>query len=108
MSSYRAGFNECTNEVLRYLSSVNTLDVHVKSMILSHLSSCIEPIGQRWSPYRLPTPQYHVLPGKLVNGKIAAVVLTGSAHTGQPFVKSNSFRAVPGQSSNQPSVWRPW
>ncbi|KXJ20968.1 Transcription factor HES-4-A [Exaiptasia diaphana] len=107
MACYRAGFNECTNEVLRYLSSINTLDVHAKSKILSHLSSCIKPVGHPWPPYRLPTPQYHVLPGQLMSGKIATVVLTGSPPNGQPLFKSNSFQIVPGPPPNQP-LWRPW
>ncbi|CAD5123943.1 DgyrCDS12250 [Dimorphilus gyrociliatus] len=41
LNKFYAGFNECTNEVSRYLSSVESVDVELRSRILEHLTNCI-------------------------------------------------------------------
>lgn len=109
---YQAGFNECTNEVLRYLSSTNAVDVHIKSMILSHLSSCIKPIDQPRSPYYRPNQarykqqRYHLVPGHVINGKVAAVLLPTGPVTGQQLVPQDTL-PVPTAPTQEP-LWRPW
>ncbi|XP_069771398.1 hairy-related 9 isoform X2 [Narcine bancroftii] len=41
LGKYRAGFNECMNEVTRFLSSCEGVNADVRSRLLSHLSSCM-------------------------------------------------------------------
>ncbi|XP_054638103.1 hairy-related 9 [Dunckerocampus dactyliophorus] len=41
LSKYRAGFNECMNEVTRFLSTSEGVNVEVRSRLLNHLSSCM-------------------------------------------------------------------
>ncbi|XP_058499042.1 hairy-related 9 isoform X2 [Solea solea] len=41
LSKYRAGFNECMNEVTRFLSTSEGVNTEVRSRLLSHLSSCM-------------------------------------------------------------------
>lgn len=36
---YRAGYEECPEEVARYMNSQHSIDEHVKARILSHLAS---------------------------------------------------------------------
>ncbi|XP_061759934.1 hairy-related 9 isoform X2 [Nerophis ophidion] len=41
LGKYRAGFNECMNEVTRFLSTSEGVNVEVRSRLLNHLSSCM-------------------------------------------------------------------
>ncbi|XP_068189405.1 hairy-related 9 isoform X2 [Antennarius striatus] len=41
LSKYRAGFNECMNEVTRFLSTSEGVNTEVRSRLLNHLSSCM-------------------------------------------------------------------
>lgn len=41
LGKYRAGFNECMNEVTRFLSTCEGVNADVRSRLLSHLSSCL-------------------------------------------------------------------
>ncbi|XP_019718746.1 hairy-related 9 isoform X2 [Hippocampus comes] len=41
LSKYRAGFNECMNEVTRFLSTSEGVNVEVRSRLLTHLSGCM-------------------------------------------------------------------
>ncbi|CAG07532.1 unnamed protein product, partial [Tetraodon nigroviridis] len=41
LSKYRAGFNECMNEVTRFLSTSEGVNAEVRSRLLNHLSSCM-------------------------------------------------------------------
>ncbi|XP_035596704.1 transcription factor HES-4-B-like isoform X1 [Oncorhynchus keta] len=54
LSKYRAGFNECMNEVTRFLSTSEGVNTEVKSRLLNHLSGSL---GQMISMnYSQPTP----------------------------------------------------
>lgn len=41
LSKYRAGFNECMNEVTRFLSTSEGVNAEVRSRLLNHLSGCM-------------------------------------------------------------------
>jgi len=41
LSKYRAGFNECMNEVTRFLSTSEGVNTEVRSRLLNHLSGCM-------------------------------------------------------------------
>ncbi|XP_077573757.1 hairy-related 9 [Stigmatopora nigra] len=41
LSKYRAGFNECMNEVTRFLSTSEGVNADVRSRLLAHLSGCM-------------------------------------------------------------------
>ena len=43
MARYRAGYNECVNEVTRYLMSLDGLDPQVRARLLSHLATYCTP-----------------------------------------------------------------
>lgn len=44
LGEYRAGFCECINEVIRFLSTREGVDAEVKTRLLSHLASCVSQI----------------------------------------------------------------
>ncbi|NP_001082574.1 transcription factor HES-4-A [Xenopus laevis] len=44
LGKYRAGFNECTNEVTRFLSTCEGVNTEVRTRLLGHLSSCLGQI----------------------------------------------------------------
>jgi hypothetical protein len=45
MTKYRSGFNECTNEVMRYLGNVQNVNDDVRSRLVNHLSSCSQTVN---------------------------------------------------------------
>ncbi|KAM8829457.1 hairy-related 9 [Synchiropus picturatus] len=57
LSKYRAGFNECMNEVTRFLSTSEGVNTEVRSRLLSHLSSCM---GQMMYPQQAPSQPAHL------------------------------------------------
>uniref|UniRef100_A0A8C6U890 Hairy-related 9 n=1 Tax=Neogobius melanostomus TaxID=47308 RepID=A0A8C6U890_9GOBI len=59
LSKYRAGFNECMNEVTRFLSTSEGVNTEVRSRLLSHLSSCM---GQMMYPQQAPSQQHIAQP----------------------------------------------
>ncbi|KAF7239385.1 Transcription factor HES-1 [Varanus komodoensis] len=44
LGKYRAGFNECMNEVTRFLSTCEGVNTEVRSRLLGHLSTCLGQI----------------------------------------------------------------
>ncbi|KAJ8258869.1 hypothetical protein COCON_G00178810 [Conger conger] len=51
LSKYRAGFNECMNEVTRFLTSCEGVNTEVKSRLLNHLSGCMgQMIAMNYPP----------------------------------------------------------
>ncbi|XP_078094866.1 hairy-related 9 isoform X2 [Mustelus asterias] len=68
LGKYRAGFNECMNEVTRFLSTCEGVNTDVRTRLLSHLSSCLGHM------VALNYPQAPVNPAPV----------PGGAHLGQP------------------------
>ncbi|XP_041377745.1 transcription factor HES-1-like [Gigantopelta aegis] len=45
ITKYRAGFNECANEIMRYLTSVQGVNDDVRTRVLGHLAGCLQAIN---------------------------------------------------------------
>ncbi|XP_046352092.1 transcription factor HES-1-A-like [Haliotis rufescens] len=50
MGKYRAGFNECANEVMRYLSSSHDINGDVRSQLINHLANCLQAVNSVQTP----------------------------------------------------------
>uniref|UniRef100_A0A3B1IZ39 Hairy-related 9 n=1 Tax=Astyanax mexicanus TaxID=7994 RepID=A0A3B1IZ39_ASTMX len=131
MSKYRAGFNECVNEVTRFLSTCEGVSTEVRSRLLGHLSACLAQVLAA-SGYAHPAHAAHPaafgsatapviplyanagLPLAVSAGPVHAssappaaspvqgmTCFTGAARTASPVGVSA------GPESNEP-VWRPW
>ncbi|KAL3862399.1 hypothetical protein ACJMK2_008368 [Sinanodonta woodiana] len=46
INKYRMGFNECANEIGRFMESLDTASVEVKVLLLEHLAKCLSKIDQ--------------------------------------------------------------
>ncbi|KAL3064109.1 hypothetical protein OYC64_000404 [Pagothenia borchgrevinki] len=57
LSKYRAGFNECMNEVTRFMSTSDGVNTEVRSRLLTHLSSCM---GQMMYPQQAASQHGHL------------------------------------------------
>lgn len=60
LSKYRAGFNECMNEVTRFLSTSDGVNSEVRSRLLSHLSGCMGQMMSVNYPPQAAPPQAHL------------------------------------------------
>ncbi|KAK3593240.1 hypothetical protein CHS0354_012328 [Potamilus streckersoni] len=47
INEYRIGFTECTNEIGRFLESLETLDMEVKSRLMEHLANSTSNVEQK-------------------------------------------------------------
>uniref|UniRef100_A0A8D0BQY1 Hes family bHLH transcription factor 4 n=1 Tax=Salvator merianae TaxID=96440 RepID=A0A8D0BQY1_SALMN len=56
LGKYRAGFNECMNEVTRFLSTCEGVNTDVRSRLLGHLSTCLGQIVAMNYPAPPPPP----------------------------------------------------
>uniref|UniRef100_A0A8C4RY98 Hairy-related 9 n=1 Tax=Erpetoichthys calabaricus TaxID=27687 RepID=A0A8C4RY98_ERPCA len=64
LGKYRAGFNECMNEVTRFLSTCEGVNTEIRSRLLNHLSGCL---GQMIS---INYPQAAGHPAEAVSPKV--------------------------------------
>nr|XP_046253800.1 hairy-related 9 isoform X2 [Scatophagus argus] len=60
LSKYRAGFNECMNEVTRFLSTSEGVNTEVRSRLLNHLSSCMGQMMSMNYPQQATSQQAHL------------------------------------------------
>ncbi|XP_077785698.1 transcription factor HES-1 [Podarcis muralis] len=60
LGKYRAGFNECMNEVTRFLSTCEGVNAEVRTRLLGHLASCMSQINAM--NYPAPQPSSTALP----------------------------------------------
>lgn len=60
LSKYRAGFNECMNEVTRFLSTSEGVNAEVRSRLLNHLSSCMGQMMSMNYAQQGASPQAHL------------------------------------------------
>ncbi|XP_056279124.1 hairy-related 9 isoform X2 [Pseudoliparis swirei] len=60
LSKYRAGFNECMNEVTRFLSTSEGVNTEVRSRLLNHLSSCMGQMMSLSYPQQAASQQAHL------------------------------------------------
>ncbi|KAM6312847.1 transcription factor HES-4 isoform 2-T2 [Podargus strigoides] len=58
LGKYRAGFNECMNEVTRFLSTCEGVNTDVRTRLLSHLSACLgQIVAMNYPPPPPPASQ---------------------------------------------------
>ncbi|XP_041378278.1 transcription factor HES-1-like [Gigantopelta aegis] len=55
-SKYQVGFNECVQEVSKYLTSQDICDVDIKARLLNHLANCITGFDSSGISSMSPTP----------------------------------------------------
>lgn len=60
MTKYRSGFNECTNEVMRYLGNVQNVNEDVRSRLVNHLSSCSQTVNATTQTAQSQSQQIHI------------------------------------------------
>lgn len=85
ISKYRAGFNECMNEVTRFLSTSEGVNTEVRSRLLNHLSSCMGQMLSMNYPQQAASQQAHLaqplhvqLPSTLPINAAAAAAAMGA------------------------------
>lgn len=111
MARYRAGYNECVNEVNRYLMSFDGVDVQVRARLLSHLASYCTPCASMMkpappTPEKLPLPQSQAitLPMASPLGSTSFALSTPSQTKGLDaapnLLNTTQFQIVPGQLAN--------
>ncbi|CAL8324069.1 unnamed protein product [Merluccius merluccius] len=111
LSKYRAGFNECMNEVTRFLSTSEGVNTEVRSRLLGHLSGCMgqmiamnyphqqqqhqQPQHQQPPPH-LSQPLHVQLPSTLpVNGVPSMGCKLSPAEAASPPKVFGGFQLVP-------------
>ena len=110
MARYRAGYNECANEVSRYLMSLDGLSVQVRTRLLSHLASHCSPtikpassstetpqMNQPQSFTAVPMTSQLELPGL---GLQPTFGIAKQLEAGTNLLNSTQFQIVPGQLAN--------
>ncbi|XP_032565123.1 transcription factor HES-4 isoform X2 [Chiroxiphia lanceolata] len=66
LGKYRAGFNECMNEVTRFLSTCEGVNTDVRTRLLSHLSACLgQIVAMNYPPPPPPPPPPAAQPAHL-------------------------------------------
>ncbi|XP_056124064.1 hairy-related 9 [Rhinichthys klamathensis goyatoka] len=60
LGKYRAGFNECMNEVTRFLSTCEGVNTEVRSRLLNHLSGCLGQMMAMNYGQPAPSQQAHL------------------------------------------------
>nr|XP_033777161.1 transcription factor HES-4 [Geotrypetes seraphini] len=60
IGKYRAGFNECMNEVTRFLSTCEGVNTEVRTRLLSHLAACLGQIVAMNYPQAPASQPVHV------------------------------------------------
>ncbi|XP_028920347.1 transcription factor HES-4 isoform X1 [Ornithorhynchus anatinus] len=78
LGKYRAGFNECMNEVTRFLSTCEGVSSDVRSRLLSHLAACLGQLV----PLSYPPPPSGPPPTHLAPPPSLPVQLSGPAAAG--------------------------
>ncbi|XP_013775914.1 transcription factor HES-4-A-like [Limulus polyphemus] len=113
MSKFRAGFNECANEVSRYLSGMKGIDLSVRQRLMNHLADCLSGLSPTYpqtsgnyslpslSPVHIQVPAstttidtklfegIQLVPTRLQNGEIA-FLLPGEGLTNQNHLSTYS------------------
>lgn len=107
VTKYRAGFNECAEEVSRYMGTLDGIESPVKQRLLNHLANCINGLQ---GVVAVGALSRSVVAGSLVGGAggvgISPVQLIPSRLPGGEMALLVQNRAVAGwQFANQPSVY---
>ncbi|KAL8581840.1 hypothetical protein ACOMHN_010214 [Nucella lapillus] len=97
VSKYRAGFNECAKEVVRYMGSVREVNEEVKERVVGHLANCLQMVNQitpmeslqqqQMKPLHvhIPPPPPPQQPTTVTAGGVSSVIMHTAA-VSQPMV----------------------
>ena len=114
MARYRAGYNECANEVTRYLMSLDGLDAQVRARLISHLAAYCTPCAPVLKPTQSPTdkplqqfPQAPAIALPVASPLVSTgfsvptpSLVTKHAETSPNLINTTQFQIVPGQLAN--------
>ncbi|KAL7864848.1 hypothetical protein AOLI_G00162680 [Acnodon oligacanthus] len=97
LSKYRAGFNECVNEVTHFLSTCEGVSAEVRSRLLGHLSACLAQViaASGYSHPAHAAQQAHVAAQQPLHAQLpAGAKLGGPSEAASPKV-FGGFQLVP-------------
>ncbi|KAL7859881.1 hypothetical protein SRHO_G00150280 [Serrasalmus rhombeus] len=97
LSKYRAGFNECVNEVTHFLSTCEGVSTEVRSRLLGHLSACLAQViaASGYSHPAHAAQQAHVAAQQPLHAQLpASAKLGGPSEAASPKV-FGGFQLVP-------------
>ncbi|XP_068710096.1 transcription factor HES-4-like [Montipora foliosa] len=111
IARYRAGYNECANEMTRYLMSLDGMDTQARSRLLAHLASFCTPCSPVVKPTQLATenlqqmqqPQAITIPMTQPLGPASFSTNLVTKHTEinpGSLLNATQFQIVPGQLAN--------
>lgn len=90
-TKYKAGFNECANEVVRYLGSVHGVEDNVRSKLMNHLGNVVSTVN---SPTEQCAPLNVQIPAQQTNQGLTSVpsgcLLMPAGVQSSPLVLQNS------------------
>ncbi|WAR14479.1 HES4A-like protein [Mya arenaria] len=85
VTKYKSGFNECANEVVRYLGSVEGVDSQVRTRLVSHLGNVVTRVNSQTPDHQpqqlnvqIPQMNQHQNGQNLPNG---CLLMPASVHT---------------------------
>ena len=109
IARYRAGYNECANEMTRYLMSVDGMDAQVRARLLARLASFCTPCGPVIKPtdnlQQIQQPQSITIPISQPSGPATSLSTNVAVpkHTEMipgSLLHATQFQIVPGQLAN--------
>lgn len=108
MARFRAGYNECANEVSRYLMSLDGLDVQVRARLLSHLASYCSPCPPIMKPTTTTSENLPLQQSQAVTLPVTCPLelsrftsnQSKSLETTPSLLNTTQFQIVPGQLAN--------
>ncbi|XP_072282433.1 transcription factor HES-4 [Pyxicephalus adspersus] len=97
LGKYRAGFNECMNEVTRFLSTCEGVNTDVRTRLLGHLSSCLgQIVAMNYQQPPSSQPLHVQLPSAPVaNAPVPMACKMSPAESVSPKVFQGGFQLVP-------------
>ena len=72
-SKYKAGVNECANEVVRYLGSLQGVDGHVRERLINHLGNVVSSVNNQTMEYQQSSEPLNVHIPQHVNQTVQSV-----------------------------------
>lgn len=106
VTKYKTGFNECANEVMRYLGSVQGVEGDVRNRLMNHLSGLVTQVNTQTQdlnqqPLNVQIPQQQVNQhGQMVQN--GCLLMQAGVHS-SPIV----LQPVQNCSNNVPNVYTP-
>lgn len=102
---FRAGFTTCAKEVSKCLASIQGVDIHLGTQLMTHLGHSLKKVD-KVSPLTVQVPYAYTPPSSPVSEEEVSnhytMPLTPSSMRSSPSPKDYSVN------SKSESVWRPW